>query len=90
MTERHDRIEELLGRYLEQRLSGEPTSAEALCPDEPELLEALQEAIEQFERLDRQLGDTLDLGPDRPAPTPNAMLPQFDGFRTIERLGGGG
>ncbi len=59
------RLEELLGRYVEQRIaSGAAAQPETLCRDDPELLEPLRECIREYEQLDRVLAPprTLEAG----------------------------
>jgi len=83
-------LEELLADYIERRIvHGERLSAEDLCKDNPELLEDLIESIRQYERLEKTLDSPLtgSEAMDRAQPEP---LPEFEGFRTIERLGRGG
>jgi len=83
------RVEELLARYVEHLLAhGAKLDPAQLCADEPELVEPLEACIRQYEQLER----TLDPGEPRPATAPggDARLPRFEGFHTIERLGGGG
>jgi len=88
------RLAECLARYIERRLqTGEACPAAQLCPDDPGLQAALAENIAEYERLEALLAP-----PPDPAPVPvdgrrEALpepLPEFPGFRTIERLGQGG
>ncbi|MCP3964571.1 MAG: protein kinase [bacterium] len=75
------RLEQLLGRYVEQRqLHGVVLEPEELCRDHPELLEPLRDCIREYEQLERALTPTEGLAPGR------AVLH----YRIVERLGAGG
>ena len=89
MTDRRD-VEALFARYVEHHIvHGERLDPEELCRDRPELMTPLKELIHEYERLDRTL--TASVLAEAPTATePDGALPEFEGFRTIERLGGGG
>jgi serine/threonine protein kinase len=83
---RRERVEALLGRYVEHHvLHGERLALEELCREERDLLPDLRERVQRYERLERALGAL-----PREAAADDPPLPQFAGFRTIERLGAGG
>ena len=92
------RLAEALSRYVERRLrTGEAWPAERLCPDDPGLQVQLAEAIAEYERVEALLalpaepGSAPFAGRREPPPEPSPdSLPEFPGFRTIERLGQGG
>jgi serine/threonine protein kinase len=86
MSER-SRLEELLGRYVRQRVvDGRRLDPESLCEEVPELTETMRECIREYEQLEELLGrPEIEEGTEE-----QRDLPTFDGFRTIERLGGGG
>jgi hypothetical protein len=50
------RICDLLMRWEEAKAGGKRLSAEELCPDQPELAQALKFRIEKLEAVDRMLG----------------------------------
>lgn len=86
-------IAELLERYIERReRDGVKLGAGELCGEHPGLVRELGAEIERFEAID----ETLDFQappaaqPASATPAPAAELPSFEGFRTVERLGGGG
>ncbi len=77
-------LADLLARYVEHReATGDRLSAERLCGAETDLVGPLAAAIERYERLDEELVGEVTSAEPRP-------LPQFEGFRTVERLGAGG
>ncbi len=79
-------LDDLLAAYVEHRLrTGETIAPETLCPDDTEMLEALRAAIRTYEALDA----TMTTPSTRPAPT-TAPPPKIEGFRVVERIGGGG
>jgi serine/threonine protein kinase len=55
-----ERIEFLLDQWEESKESGTSLSAEALCRDQPELLEDLKRRIRQLEVFDRFIDSTLE------------------------------
>lgn len=79
-------IEELLVCYVERHLQdGFRLQAAELCAEQPELSDELVEKIHAYHQLDAHFGDV----PDPEAP-PEAAMPEFSGYRTIERIGAGG
>jgi serine/threonine protein kinase len=79
------RAEELFARWVEQLVvQGERLDPAAMCEDDPDVLQRLEECIAEYDALERTLGD------EAMAPAATPRLPAFEGFRTIERLGGGG
>ena len=89
MTTR-DPVEELLERYVERHVvHGERLDPEDLCAKRPELIQPLREYIRRYESLQETLDTPVS---ERTSGTlePDEPLPTFEGFRTIERLGGGG
>ncbi|HEY5611721.1 MAG TPA: serine/threonine-protein kinase [Thermoanaerobaculia bacterium] len=79
------RIDELLNLYMQHRANGQPVSIETLCGDS-DLAELLRDRVGEMERNDPTVSHPSD---EHPA-THRDELPQFTGFRTIERLGKGG
>lgn len=79
-------LEARLARFVEHHvLEGERLPLETLCADRPDLLEPLRALVNRYLALTTTLdGDVIPMPPD-----PGA-LPEFEGFQTIERLGGGG
>jgi Protein kinase domain len=89
MTTTSAELEARLATFVEHHvLHGEQLPAEQVCADRPDLVEPLRGLIEQYLSL------TTALTPPPAIPDADAghagALPQFDGFQTIERLGGGG
>jgi hypothetical protein len=81
-------LEERLARFVEHHvIRGERLPLEHLCADRPDLIEGLRALVDQYLSMTTALGGGDD-GNDLPPTT--AVLPQFDGFQTIERLGSGG
>ena len=79
------RLDDLLTAYIEHRLrTGQRLEAEVLCRDEPELIDALGTAIRSYEAIDATLTAPVS---DR---KPTAPAPRIEGFRVVERIGGGG
>ncbi len=75
------RLEELLERYVEQRvLHGVSPDPAALCRDSPELLGPLREQIRRYERLNRVLAAPGDLEPGQ----------KLLHYRILDKLGEGG
>ena len=71
-------------------LHGERLPLESLCADRPELVGPLRALVDRYLSLTTSLDRRVA---DRPAPDLQAApppLPAFEGFQTIERLGGGG
>lgn len=78
------------GRWVEHHvLHGEALDPAAVCDGRPELMEPLQALIAEYHRVSDTLDRVHGLGSSLAVPA-LAGLPAFDGFRTIERLGGGG
>jgi len=83
-------LEERFARFVEHyEFHGAELDPHALCEDRPDLLWSLQALIDQYLRIAGRLGPT-EPGDALPAMPAKAALPTFAGFRTIERLGGGG
>ena len=73
-------------RYVEHHvLHGGALPIDGLCADRPDLVPAVAALVERYLRLAREL----DGAPASAGPI-DAALPPFDGYRTIERIGGGG
>jgi len=82
------RLEELFARYVEHHVvHGSSLSPEEFCVDEPELIEPLRKLIRHYEQVSDVLSMSASATKEAP---PKEPLPTFAGFRTIERLGGGG
>ncbi len=76
-----ERIEALLGRYVEQHVvDGAVPDPEELCRESPELVEPLRECIREYEQLNRLLAPPEGLAPSR------VLLH----YRIVEKLGEGG
>lgn len=76
-------------RYVEHHvLHGTELPVDVLCEDRPELADELRALVARYLRLSRSFDRPSDAPPAaRAVPT---ALPEFTGFRTVERLGGGG
>ena len=94
-------LEPLFARYVEEHvLHGRVLAAAELCGPRVELIAPLDRLIARYQSitslLDTDLNTMRDAGPGAPgghlapAQPPDAPLPQFAGFQTIERLGAGG
>ena len=82
-------LEARLARFVEHHvLHGERIPLDELCADRRELAGPLQALVERYLSLTTTLDGDPDEGP--PPQADAAPLPRFDGFQTIERLGGGG
>jgi hypothetical protein len=81
-------LEERLARFVEHHvMTGAALNVDALCADRPDLTARLRQLIREY----LELTTSLDGGsPSSPAMVAATALPQFDGFQTIERIGGGG
>ena len=83
------RVEELFLRFVEHHVSeGTILSAQDLCRGNEALLEPLQRCIRGYLALDQTLDQGSAVAPEERAR--DQGLPSFDGFQTIERIGGGG
>jgi serine/threonine protein kinase len=83
-----DRLLDLLVRWEEERAQGRTVSAEALCPDDTTLQEALRQRIRRQERFHSLWGPT-----QVPEPAPSGAAPasgQLEGLEILEVLGQGG
>jgi serine/threonine protein kinase len=90
MTTTSAELEARLGRFVEHDvLHGERLPLSDLCGDRPDLEEPLAALIRQYLSLTASLDTPIDQGPRQGHETP-AELPSFEGFQTIERIGGGG
>ena len=84
-----DRVLDLLVEWEEHRQRGKTLTPEELCPDDPDLWEALRQRIGKRQRLRGLLAEpdeTLDAG----APPPVRPLPRLDGYEILDVLGSGG
>jgi serine/threonine protein kinase len=80
-------LEARLGRFIAHHVQhGERLPMEALCPDRPDLAAPLEALVSEYLRLATALDSE---GTGAPVTRP-AELPRFEGFQTIERIGGGG
>jgi hypothetical protein len=80
-----DGLRERLERYVEHHVAtGVPLDPADLCAGRPELEASLRGLVHRYHELARRLE------PQPSAAAPPRGLPAFDGYRTIERLGGGG
>ncbi len=76
-----NRLEELLGRYVEQKIvQGVTAEPETLCRDDPELLEPLRQCIQEYEQLDQVLAPPQALAPGR----------HLLHYRIVQKIGEGG
>jgi hypothetical protein len=81
-------LEQRLARFVEHHvLTGASLGVESLCGDRPELVPSLRTLIQRYLLLTTSLEDG---GAPSDVPAPSAELPRFEGFQTIERIGGGG
>jgi hypothetical protein len=82
-----DTLDERLARFVEHHvLRGERLPLESLCEDRPELVGPLRALVDQY----LSLTTSLTGGSPDPTSAGSSALPAFDGFQTVERLGGGG
>jgi serine/threonine protein kinase len=87
MSDRGD-LERRLARFVEHHvLTGTSLPVESLCGDRPELAGRLHALVQRYLALTASLGSTAAVLED---PRADGSLPHFDGFQTIERIGGGG
>ena len=85
-------LEHLLARVvLHRELHGALPPLDEIAAEHPHLAAELRAAVERYAALSASL-DTGVFDPDRPAPASVAPPdgPSIEGFRTVERLGGGG
>ena len=79
-------VEARFARFVEaHQLEGKTLGVHALCKDRPDLLPAVQVLIEEYLKLSATLEGTHEGAVAAPP-----AMPDLPGFRTIERLGGGG
>ena len=89
MSDSDPEIEALFARFVEQHvIHGRVLAAADLCGGRAHLIEPLDRLIDRYRSITRALDGGAE-GDERTAPTGDA-LPEFEGFQTIERLGGGG
>ena len=89
MSDSEPEIEALFARFVEEHvLHGRVLAAADLCGGRAHLIEPLDRLIDRY----RSITFALDggAGRDEPAAPTGDALPTFEGFQTIERLGGGG
>lgn len=89
---RTDDLLPLIERYIAAIEAGEPPpDPVTLCADRPDLLEPLRRSLLELESIERDLGPpTSPPGSAPPGSGGEDRLPEFEGFRTVERLGAGG
>jgi hypothetical protein len=82
-------VETLLARFVEHHvLHGTVLPLDDLCAGRPELMAPLRPLVARYLALARTL-DGGEPGPIAPGSL-DGPLPLFEGFRTVERIGGGG
>jgi serine/threonine-protein kinase len=75
-----------LERYVERHVAtGETLDVAELCSDRPDLEAPLRGLVQRYHALATRLAPGTAASPAAPG-----VLPAFDGYRTIERLGSGG
>ncbi len=80
-------LEDRLTAFVEHHLrTGETMPVEALCEGRPDLVEPLAALVREYLRVSAAL-DRAEAAPRGDAPP---APPALDGFRAVERLGGGG
>jgi serine/threonine protein kinase len=83
-------LEARLAQWVEHHvLHGVDLDPAAVCDGRPDLVEPLRALIDEY----RRLSDRLETPPwlaGTPDPATPSVLPAFEGFQTIERLGSGG
>ena len=85
-----DRVQELFERHVEHHVfHAARLRPEDLCAECPGLIEPLRELIRQYDLVNEALTMSASAQARPPAQTDDA-LPNFPGFRTVERLGSGG
>jgi serine/threonine protein kinase len=89
MSDLEPEVESLFTRFVEEHvMHGRVLRAEDLCGARPDLIEPLARLIDRYQSITYAL-DGSDAAAERAVPA-GETLPQFEGFQTIERLGGGG
>ena len=84
------RLEPLLARYVHEHVAnGRRLDVAELCKDCPELAEPLADCIRHYDRLQQTLAAPASTSHNPERDGRDVPL-EIDGFRTIERLGGGG
>lgn len=84
-------IATLLNRYIEQhQLDNTSPDIELLCKDHPELIEPLRAHVRRYLELDATLTASIDSPLSVPEQAHPNQLPEFEGFRTVERVSVGG
>lgn len=78
---------ECLERYVEGHLAGERPEVERLCADRPELLARVRALVAGYHAVESALAAPAG---DGIADPDAGVLPAFEGYRTVERLGRGG
>ncbi len=89
MSDSDPEIEALFARFVEEHvIHGRILAAADLCGGRAHLIEPLDRLIDRY----RSITFALDggAGSDERIATAGDALPEFEGFQTIERLGGGG
>ena len=82
-------VKELFGKWVERHVvDGVRLDPRELCGNDDAVLTELKRCIAEYDDLQETLGSA---APDTSAESAGpAHLPQFDGFRTIEKIGSGG
>jgi hypothetical protein len=88
MSDSDPEIEALFARFVEEHvIHGRVLAAADMCGDRAHLIEPLDRLIDRY----RSITFALDGGgADEQTARTGDALPEFEGFQTIERLGGGG
>ena len=82
------KVEQLFGTWVERHvLDGKRLDPRELCSDDDAALDELMRCIAEYDELQETLGSTAS---EMHTGSGDAPLPQFDGFRTIEKIGSGG
>jgi serine/threonine protein kinase len=91
MTETAADLEARFARFVEHHvLFGKNLPLDELCRDRPDLAAPLEDLVRRYLSITSRL-DGVEPAVGDVDPGPGAAgLPQFDGFRTIERIGAGG
>jgi serine/threonine protein kinase len=81
-------LEARLARFVEHHVRhDERLPIDTLCADRPDLAAALEALVGEYLRLETALEGEMAGGPAGPT---SSELPHFEGFQTVERIGGGG